>query len=66
MIEQGQKTVNKKLQNEYYKNAEDYIVEDAPWVFFWHRTEYTLRQPRVRDYKIYPVYSIDKGLEIGL
>ncbi|MEK7823190.1 MAG: ABC transporter substrate-binding protein, partial [Nitrospirota bacterium] len=66
LIEKGQKTVNKKLRNEYYQKAEEYIVNDAPWVFFWHRTEYTLRQKWVKNYKIYPIYSIDKGMEIGL
>ena len=66
LIEKGQKAVNKKLRNEYYQKAEEYIVNDAPWVFFWHRTEYTLRQKWVKNYKIYPIYSIDKGMEIGL
>jgi len=66
LIEKGQKTMNKKLRDEYYKKAEELIVNDAPWVFFWHRTEYTLRQQWVKNYKIYPIYSIDKGMEIGL
>lgn len=65
LIVKGQRNVNKKLRNEYYKKAEEYIVNDAPWVFFWHRTEYTLRQPWVKNHKIYPIYSIDKAMEIG-
>lgn len=40
------------------------IVEEAPWVFFWHRTDYTLRQRWVKNYQIYLIYSIDKGTEI--
>ena len=66
LIEKGQRALDKKLRNEYYQKAEEYIVNDAPWVFFWHRTEYTLRQKWVKNYKIYPIYSIDKGMEIGL
>ncbi len=66
LIEKGQRTVNKKQRDEYYQKAEEYIVSDAPWVFFWHRTEYTVRQLWVNNYKIYPIYSIDKGMEIGL
>ena len=66
LIEKGQRALDKKLRNEYYQKAEGYIVNDAPWVFFWHRTEYTLRQKWVKNYKIYPIYSIDRGMEIGL
>ena len=66
LIEKGQRALDKKLRDEYYQKAEEYIVTDAPWVFFWHRTEYTVRQKWVKDYKIYPIYSIDKGMEIGL
>ena len=66
LIEKGQRALDKKMRDEYYQKAEGYIVNDAPWVFFWHRTEYTLRQKWVKNYKIYPIYSIDKGMEIGL
>jgi len=66
LIESGQHATSEKLRNMYYEKAEKTIVEDAPWVFFWHRTDFTLRQPWVKHYKIYPVYSMDKGLEIEL
>lgn len=64
LIEAGQHAGSGRLANKYYEKAEKTIVRDAPWVFFWHRTDFTLRQPRVKHYKIYPVYSMDKGLEI--
>jgi hypothetical protein len=41
------------------------IVEDAPWVFFWHKSDITLRQATLRGYRIYPIYSMDKGLEVS-
>ncbi|MBI4698355.1 MAG: ABC transporter substrate-binding protein [Nitrospirae bacterium] len=66
LIEQGQGSVSKTSRDEYYRNAEQLIVRDAPWVFFWHRTEYTVRQPRVKNYRIYPLYIIDKGMDVGL
>ena len=66
LIEKGQKSIDKKIRDGYYKKAEELIVESAPWVFFWHKTEYTIRQPWVKNYKIYPIYSIDKGMEVGL
>jgi len=66
LIENGQRSLEKKVRDKYYKKAEELIVDSAPWVFFWHRTEYTVRQPWIKNYKIYPIYSIDKGMEIGL
>ena len=45
--------------------AEKIITEEAPWVFFWHKTDFTLRQPYLKNYKIYPIYSIDKGVEVS-
>jgi peptide/nickel transport system substrate-binding protein/oligopeptide transport system substrate-binding protein len=66
LIEKGQRSLNKRLQNKYYKKAEEIIVNNAPWVFFWHRTEFIIRQPWIKNYKIYPIYSIDKGMNIRL
>ena len=66
LIEKGQHTLDEKERNLCYKKAEELIVADAPWVFLWHRTDFTIRQPWVENYKIYPIYSMDKGIEIFL
>ncbi|HBG93520.1 MAG: hypothetical protein A3J81_07995 [Nitrospirae bacterium RIFOXYB2_FULL_43_5] len=65
LIEKGQHAQTAKERDMYYEKAENIIVDDAPWVFFWHKTDYTLRQPSVKNYQIYLIYSIDKGTEIG-
>ncbi len=62
----GQNAISDELRNSHYQKAENLIVADAPWVFFWHRTEYTVRHPWVKNYKLFPVYSMDKGLEVSL
>jgi peptide/nickel transport system substrate-binding protein len=64
LIEAGQGAAQSEA-NHYYMSAEKIITHEAPWVFFWHRTEFTLQQPWVRKYKIYPIYSIDKGVEVS-
>ena len=46
--------------------AEKIIVDDAPWVFLWHRNEYIVRNPWIKNYKTYPIYSMDKGTEIRI
>jgi peptide/nickel transport system substrate-binding protein/oligopeptide transport system substrate-binding protein len=66
LIEKGQHAKSDSQRNEYYEKAERIIVEDAPWVFFWHKMDITLRQPWVNCYNIYPVYSMDKGLDIDV
>jgi peptide/nickel transport system substrate-binding protein/oligopeptide transport system substrate-binding protein len=66
MIEKAQHTLDRKERNILYQKAEDLIVIDAPWVFLWHKTDFTIRQPWVENYRIYPIYSMDKGTEISL
>jgi len=63
LIEAGQREADAGRRNLYYMRAEKIILEDSPWICFWHRNDFTLRQPGLKNYKIYPVYSMDKGLE---
>ncbi len=49
-----------------YRRIEKMIVDQAPWVFLWHRKEFYIRQPRVGGFKLFPVYSADKGTEMFL
>lgn len=65
LIEAGQHAKSEKERNQHYEKAENIIIDEAPWVFFWHKTDFTLRQPWIKSYKIYPIYSIDKGTEIS-
>lgn len=65
LIEDGRDTLDEKKRNSQYQRAEELIVADAPWVFLWHRTDFTIRQPGIKNYKIYPIYSMDKGTEVS-
>jgi ABC-type transport system substrate-binding protein len=66
LIEKGQYTMDEKKRNSLYQKAEELIVADSPWVFLWHKTDFTIRQPWVKNYTIYPIYSMDKGLDIEI
>lgn len=66
MIEKGQHALDREERALFYKKAEKLIVADVPWVFLWHRTDFTIRQPWIKNYKIYPIYTMDKGTEISL
>lgn len=64
LIEAGQKSASREERDYFYSKAERAIVADVPWLFFWHKTDITVRQAQLRNYRIYPIYSIDKGLEV--
>jgi oligopeptide transport system substrate-binding protein len=64
LIEKGQQTMDEKKRDSFYRQAEEMIVADAPWVFLWHKTDFTIRQPWIKNFKIYPIYSMDKGTDI--
>ncbi|HSQ78064.1 MAG TPA: hypothetical protein VLN91_04150 [Nitrospirota bacterium] len=66
MIEKAQRTTDDRQRFHLYRQAEDRVIKNAPWVFMWHKADYFVLQPWVRDFKIYPIYSIDKGLDIAV
>jgi len=66
LIEKGRYTFNEKTRNDLYRSAEEIIVAEAPWVFLWHKTDFSIRQPWIKNYKNYSVYSMDKGVDIEI
>ena len=66
LIEKGQHSSGEKERNEWYRRAEEIIIDDAPWVPFWHRNDILVKQPWVTGYAVYPIYSMDKGTETGI
>ncbi len=66
LIETAQRTMNERQRYRLYRQAEDRIIRNAPWVFMWHRADYYVIQPWVKDFKIYPIYSIDKLVDVSV
>jgi len=66
LIEEAQRTVDEKKRYRLYRQAEDRIIENVPWVFMWHKADYFVVQPWVKDFKIYPIYSIDKRMDVSV
>ncbi len=46
-------------RTELYHQAEQMIVDDAPWVFEYHSVRVEARQPWLMDYKMHPVWIRD-------
>ncbi len=65
MIEMGQYALDKDKKDSYFKRAEEIIVSDAPWVPLWHKTDFVIRQPWIKNCRICPIYSMDKGTQIS-
>lgn len=66
IIEEAQKEMDHERRYKIYESAEKRIIDLAPWVFFWHRIDYAIHQKRVKGYRMYSIYSMDKGMDVWL
>lgn len=66
LIERARVTVDGAKRAGLYREAQRIIVDEAPWVFLWHKEDIWIHQPWVRGFRLYPVYNSDKGLGISL
>lgn len=66
LIDTSQRTVNEKQRYRLYQQADERIRKSAPWVFMWHKADFYVVQPWVKDFRIYPIYSIDKRVDITI
>jgi len=66
LIEEAQATADERQRYGIYRQADERIIGEAPWVFMWHRADVYVVQPRVQDFRIYPIYSVDKGMDVAV
>jgi len=66
LIETAQQTMDERLRYRLYRQAEDRVIKNASWLFMWHKADYFVIQPWVKDFKIYPLYSIDKRVDVNV
>ena len=53
MLEQARVEKNQNLRYDLYRQAEQIIVDEAPWIPLWYTGEqYSLIKPYVHDYKL--------------
>ncbi|MBI5197991.1 MAG: ABC transporter substrate-binding protein [Nitrospirae bacterium] len=65
-IESAQNNADPEQRMNLYRQAERRIVEQSPWIFLWHKKDFVVHQPWVKGLRLYPIYSMDKGLGITL
>ncbi|MBM3263244.1 MAG: ABC transporter substrate-binding protein [candidate division Zixibacteria bacterium] len=56
LLRQAAHSTDMTARLELYRQAEDLIVDDAPWVFLYHPKMYILRQPWLKGLKLNPVW----------
>jgi peptide/nickel transport system substrate-binding protein/oligopeptide transport system substrate-binding protein len=66
VIEKAQRELDADRRLALYREAEDLVIDAAPWVFLWHMTDYFLTQPRVSGFTPVAIANADKGTGIAL
>jgi peptide/nickel transport system substrate-binding protein/oligopeptide transport system substrate-binding protein len=66
LIERAQRESDPQRRESLYREAGSLIIDDAPWVFLWHASDYFLTQPWVSGYEPPAIYNADKGTEISI
>ena len=64
LIEESRIAKNKDESRKLYREIENIILTELPLIPFWHRNDYLIVQSRIEGYRGFPVYTMDKGLEI--
>ncbi|MBI4714386.1 MAG: ABC transporter substrate-binding protein, partial [Nitrospirae bacterium] len=65
LLENAQGTTDPEERATLYHQAEARIIDQAPWVFLWHKKDFVVHQPWVKGVRLYPIYSMDKGLGVN-
>jgi len=58
LLEAANRETDRARRLQLYQEAEQRIVDDAPWVFLYHPTTYALRQPWVKGFALHPVWPV--------
>lgn len=66
LIDQGQQIPDENSRLRVWAEVERIVIDDCPMIFFWHKSDYFLCQPRVRTFIPHPLSTGEKGLEVEL
>lgn len=55
LLDQARTASDWPTREKLYRQAEDQIIADAPWLFLLHRVTYKIAQPYVRGQQIHPI-----------
>jgi ABC-type transport system substrate-binding protein len=61
MIETAMKTADAAERAKLYAGISQAVVRECPWIFLWHKKSYYAVSKRMRGFRVFPMYMIDKG-----
>lgn len=62
LIDQAVTTPDSRKRDMLYTQCEHLIVEQAPWVFFWHKNACSIHRPEIQGYTTVPLTAMEKGI----
>jgi peptide/nickel transport system substrate-binding protein/oligopeptide transport system substrate-binding protein len=65
-LDEARSITDPQRRMDRYREIEDRIVDQSPWVFLWHKKDFSVHQSRIEGLRLYPIYSMDKGLEVRI
>ncbi len=66
LLNKGQKIIDPAERSALYAQAQNQILDDAPWVPLWHRKTFFVHHPHVRNLSLPPVYTMEKATDIAV
>lgn len=61
LISRAVKIMDDDERRTCYREIEKLITEEAPWVFFWHKSACRIHQPWLKGYSVPPLAVMEKG-----
>ena len=66
LLEQAVNAMNENQSRALYREIEALIVQEAPWVFCWHKANCSIYQPWVKNYTVVPLAVMEKWTGITI
>lgn len=68
LLGEADNEIDPKKRIEKYQQAEDFVIEECPWVFMWHRKVFEVVQPWVKNYHSSIMYNAHRftGVDIDM
>jgi ABC-type transport system substrate-binding protein len=66
LYEEAMRTTDEPRRLDLYRQMQDIVREDCPWIFLYHRRDVVLHQPRIRNFRIHDFpYGMEKHLRLA-
>lgn len=66
LISEAVKIMDPAKRRSVYRKIEALVIQEAPWVFFWHKSTCSIHQPWLRGTLMAPLAVMDKGNNMEL